>query len=618
MHVSELIEDTNLLGKKKEREKEPFYFTIKESYNYYEFKNKYISHDIELIKSYSKNLMTRLKQSPIEIINIVVSPYTKFNQLFLDMYNAFLEKIKTIESNNKLIIKYMYNNGIIHDEPVTFPCDDNNIPNNNLDNNTIEEEINPYFISLNSWEISKSLKEYKWEGLIKIIILFGDNGFIKQVIKNIDSYHNNYLIINLNKVTKKEKSHFNNIINKIYSFEDLISYLKQDIYEHSKGKNNIKEISDNFKEYNDLLQRYLNYDLNANNNNFIDTNYLYMNFLYKNNIIINKEEYALFDATSSSKSYICQCFTSKIKKNFKNEIANLIYPDCTLNQIEVELSISNNIYILINEDEDNINFHINDLTFGKKMIGITKNKIDKSNYNHEFFVNNILLNYAICDYICDLFNMKLYENEINLNSTEIHFYQCANYNVPYFIAKEYQKNCKSKYGYELYESFSHFSYCISRGKILIENIKEYNGKIFSFDIFKDNDNLNNEENINIFRFFCYHKCNKFCEMLKLNSVDINFYDMSTFYLKNKRICDICKIIFDINKFNNDKEKVDLCLCFNCYKKIYGSKYKRVCVKCGNKFDYYYLLYILQKTEIPSICEPCKNKVSNEDKVDNDV
>ena len=618
MNAPELIEDTNLLGKKKEREKEPFFFTAKESYNYYEFKNKYISHDIELIKAYSKDLLQRLKQSPIEIINIIVSPYTKFNQLFLDIYNTFLEKIKSIESNNKIIIKYMYNNGNIHDEPVNLPCESDIIQNNNIDNNITEEEINPYFISLNTWEISKSLKEYKWKGLIKIIILFGDNGFIKQVIKNIDYYHNNYLIINLNKVTKKEKSNFNNIINNIYSFEDLISYLKQDIYEHSKGNNNIKEISDNFKEYNDLLKRYLNYDLNSINNNYIDTNYLYMNFLYKNNIIINKEEYALFDANSSSKSYICQCFTSKIKKSEKNEIANLIYPDYILNQIEVELSISNNIYNIINEDNDNINFHIKDLTLGKKMIGITKNKFDKNNYNYEYFVNNILLNYAICDYICDLFTMKLFENEIKINTTGIHFYQCANYNVPYFIAKEYPKNYKNKYNSELYESFSHFSYCISRGKILIENIKEYNGKIFCFDIFKDTDDINNEDNINIFRFFCYHKCNKYCGMLKLNNIDVNFYDINTFYLKNKRICDICKFIFDINEFNNDKEKGELCLCFNCYKKIHESKYERVCVKCGNKFTYYYLFYILQKIETPSVCETCKIIVSNEDKLNNDI
>ena len=234
------------------------------------------------------------------------------------------------------------------------------------------------------------------------------------------------------------------------------------------------------------------------------------------------------------------------------------------------------------------------------------------------FVNNILLDFSICDYICNLFNIKLFENGIKLNSAEIHFYQSEKFNIPFFIAKEIPRNYKNKYNSELYKSFSHFSYCISRGKILIENINEYDGTIFSFDIFKDNYDLNNEDSINIFRFFCYHKCNKFCEMLKLNCIDINFYDMSTFYLKNKRICDICKIIFDINKFNNDKEKVDLCLCFNCYKKIYGSKYERVCVKCGNKFNYYYLFYILQKTEIPSICEPCKNKVSNEDKVDNDV
>ena len=696
-------EDSNVLGKKRERESEPYFFTKEESYEYFEHQNKFISTDIELIKSYSKNLFSRLKQSPIEIINIVVSPYTKFNSLFLDTYNAFLEKIKEIKLERKKIIKYIYNNGDIHDEPITFPSDSNvikkepeedkNIDNNNIennnnlnDNNNPSEEINPYFVPLNSWEIAKSIKEYKWEGIIKILILFGDNGFIKQIIKNIDCYHNNYIIINLNKITKQQKSHFNsiinniysfddlisylkqdiyecsigknnnkeisnkykeyldllkrhinydlnmnkspdlkepnylymyfnNIINNIYSFEDLISYLKQDIYECSNGKNNIKEISDKYEQYLDLLKRYTNYDLNANNKlDNKEPNYFFINFGNKNNIIINKKEWALFDANSSSKSYICQCFSSKIKKDWENGISNLLNPEHIINQINVELAISNNIYNIlnINANDDNINFHINDLTLGKKMIGSIKNKMDKNYYNQDFFLNNILLNYAICDYICDKFNMKLSKNGINLNVPEICFYQCSNYVVPYFIAKEYHESYKKQYNLELYESFSHFSYCVSLGKILIEDIQEFDGKIFSFNILKDDEDKDNEGKLKIFRFFCYHKCNKYCEALKLNNIDKNFYEINTDALNKSLICDICKVIFNINNCNYDYEKDDLCLCYKCYKKVYESKYQRVCVKCGNIFEYYYLYYILQKKETPSLCETCKKIVPTED------
>ena len=318
---NELNEDSNILGKKREREKELNYYTKEESYEYFEHNNKFIKSDIELIKSYSKHLFPRLKQSPIEIINVIVYPYTKFSTLTLEPYNTFLEKIKEIKSDHKTIIKYIYNNGTIHDEPITLPSDSNiiiknpevnniNIDNNEINNNNPPEEINPYFIPLNSWEIGKSIKEYKWEGIIKIIILFGDNGFIKQVIKNIDHYHNNYLIINLNKITQKEKSHFNNIINNIYSFDDLISYLKQDIYEYSLGKNNIELISDKYKEYLDLLKRYINYDININKINDIkEPYYIFINFNNKNNIIINKDQWALFDPNSSSKSFLGQCFS---------------------------------------------------------------------------------------------------------------------------------------------------------------------------------------------------------------------------------------------------------------------------------------------------------------------
>ena len=630
---NELNEDSNILGKKREREKEPNFYTKEESYEYFEHSNKFIKSDIELIKSYSKNLFTRLKQSPIEIINVIVSPYTKFNTLTLEPYNTFLDKIKEIKSVHKKIIKYIYNNGTIHDEPITLPSDsniiikkpelinniieNNNLDNNNIDNNNINnnnnspEEINPYFVSLNSWEIGKSIKEYKWEGIIKIIILFGDNGFIKQVIKNIDYYHYNYLIINLNKITTKEKAHFNNMLNNIYTFEDLISYLKQDIYEYSLGKRNIKLIADKYKEYLDLLNRYMNYDINTNKINDIkEPYYLFINFNNKNNIIINKEQWALFDPNSSSKSFLGQCFSSKIKKN---GIVNLLNPENIINEINVEIAISNNIYNIMNikDNEEKINFHINDLTLRKKMVGSIMNILDKNNYNQDYFLNNILLNYAICDYICDLFNIKLLENEINLNIAEVCFYQCQNYNVPYFLAKECIKSYKKKYNLEIYECFSHFSYCISLGKILIEDINEYDGKIFSFHLIKDNEDLDNEGKLKIFRFFCYHKCNKFCEILELNSINNNFFEINSL---NKKICDICKTIFDINKCNYDSEKYNICLCSDCDKKISESKYQRVCTKCGNKFEYYYLLYILQKKETPSICDTCKKLESTENKI----
>ena len=623
---NELNEDSNILGKKREREKELNYYTKEESYEYFEHNNKFIKSDIELIKSYSKHLFPRLKQSPIEIINVIVYPYTKFSTLTLEPYNTFLEKIKEIKSDHKTIIKYIYNNGTIHDEPITLPSDSNiiiknpevnndNINNyNEINNNNPPEEINPYFIPLNSWEIGKSIKEYKWEGIIKIIILFGDNGFIKQVIKNIDHYHNNYLIINLNKITQKEKSHFNNIINDIYSFDDLISYLKQDIYEYSLGKNNIELISDKYKEYLDLLKRYINYDININKINDIkEPYYIFINLNNKNNIIINKDQWALFDPNSSSKSFLGQCFSSKIKKNLKNGIVNLLNPEYIINQINVEIAISNNIYniININNNEENINFHMNDLTLRKKMVGSTMNIIDKNNYNQDYFLNKILLDYAICDYICDLFNIKLLQNEINLNIAEVCFYQCQNYNVPYFIAKEYIKSYKKKYNLEIYECFSHFSYCISQGKILIEDINEYDGKIFSFNLIKDNGDTGNEGKLKIFRFFCYHKCNKYCELLKLNNIDNNFFQLNTF---NKKICDICKTIFDISKCNYDYNKNNICLCFDCDKNISESKYQRVCTKCGNKFEYYYLLYILQKKETPSICDKCKTIESTENKI----
>ena len=647
-------EDIKLLGKKKERQKELNYISNEEAFNSYEYIFKNVPKDIELIKSYSINLYERLKQSPIEIVNIVVSPFTKFNDYFIEVYKKLLDKIQKTTTQKNKIIKYMYNNGTMHNEPVEFPSDTNNIindlksgkneddnsdlknleKNNNMkdndndDNDSKEnEEVNPFFVTLNAREVWTAIKEYKWQGIIRIIILFGDNGFCKQIIKNIDCYHNNYFIINLNNITLKQKNHFNNIINNIYSFDDIISYLRQDIYECSLGKNNNKELSEKFNEYNDLLKRYLHYNCNTEQNiNNDKINLFNLRFYCKNIINIYKNELALYDPNSCSKTFLSICYTSKIKREYslKDNLPNFINPIIINNNIGVELSISNNIYNILNNDynEENLNIHINNLTLGKKMIGYSNSKLNRNKYNQEYFINNTLLNYAICDYICDLFNMRMYSNNINLTTIEIHLYEFTNYNIQYVIGKEYLNNYTPKYNDDILNCFSHFSFCISYGKILIDNIKEYNGKIFTFDIFKDTDNYdefndyNNdqEQYINILRFFCYHKCNKYCNILGLNNINKNFYDINPDNLelfKNKRICDICKSIFKIdNKYNYNRD--NLCLCFECYNKIYESKYVRVCLICENKFEYFYNYYILQRIETPSMCKNCE-KLKLDDK-----
>ena len=647
-------EEKQFLGRKKEREKESNYISKEEAFAIYDYKTKNLPKDIQIIKTYSKNLYQRLTQSPLEIINTIVSPFMKFDDYFLELYTNLLLKIQKINTAKKKIIKYIYNNGIIYNEPIELPCDSNDIKKekNNRDNNLPNEEENsvsnsmnednkekkdlndkvnmpnPYFVTLNTREVCESIKEYKWEGIIKIIIIFGENGFCKQIIKNIDNYHNNYLVLNLNTITPKEKQHFNNIINDIYTFDDIISSLKQDIYDFSQNKINInnayiKDISDNFNEYNNLLKRYSYYNIASepmSNNDKI--NYICLNLYNRNVININKKQLALYDANSCSKTFISICYTGKINYtgNLKEncDLPNLVNPKLINNHIGVELTISNNIYNIVNHDynEETLNIQINNLTLGKKMIGYTNIKLNKNLFNQEYMINTTLLNFAICDYICNIFNLRLHSYNISLNTIEIHLYEFTNYFIHYLIAKEYLTDYTSKFQQELLDSFSHFSFCISNGKILIDDIKEYNGKIFSFNIYKEKDNdindLNNEEYINIFKFFCYHKCNKYCDILGLNKVSKNFYDFDK--SGDLRLCSICRNVFKIGK--NAKGEYDykrdgLCLCFECYKKIYESKYLKVCSICGEKFEYFYNYYILQKIETPSLCKECEKIKSND-------
>ena len=68
------------------------------------------------------------------------------------------------------------------------------------------------------------------------------------------------------------------------------------------------------------------------------------------------------------------------------------------------------------------------------------------------------------------------------------------------------------------------------------------------------------------------------------------------------------------KYNYNRD--NLCLCYECYNKIYTSKYVRVCENCENKFEYFYNFYILQRIETPSLCPKCeKIKINDTDSKD---
>ena len=607
----------NLLGKKTHREDNtPKFYTKNEAFSNYSIKSKNLKIECDLIKKYTNVLINKLSLSPIEIINIFVSAYTSFDDAYIENYLNILDKITKIKSNKKLIIKYIYNKGILHDTPVILPREVNTNLNSDKDsindkillneiddNNEInnkEIKISENFITLDIKSICKLISEYKWEGYIKILILYGDNSLCKQImkyIKNEDS-KKNYIFINLNNINYKEKIRLNNALNNVYFFEDIISFLTEDFFSDDQ----IQILVENKEQYLNLINKYIS------NFNDRDKNFIYLNFGNKFITNINKTDMILFDVNNSCKSFICDCYTTKLIIE-KDKVPNFNSPNIKINKIECELSISNNIFQILNskENEDDLNILINNLTLNKKMIGYISEKIDKNIYYKEYYINNFLVNFSICDFICDKLNLKILSKNLsdikNININSVYLYHFSNYNIPFLPSKDLYTNVSQKFNEQFLEAFSHFSYCITYGQILIENIIEYNGLIFSFDLYKsDNDN----EQINILKFFSYHKCNKFCEILGLNEINKNFYEIEN---EEFKICDVCKKIFKIKK--TEFERDGLCLCSNCYEIVYGKESVRVCCDCGKKFNYFYNFYLLTKVDIPSFCKECSLKKKEE-------
>ena len=609
----------NLLGKKTKREDNiPKYYTKNEAISDYFIKSKNLKIECDLIKKYTNTLIKKLDVSPIEIINIFVSAYTSFDDSYIENYFNILDKISKIKSNKKLIIKYIYNKGILHDNPLTLPREDNSNLNLNSDKDSINDKqllneidgnneinnkdikISENFITLDIKSICKLLSEYKWKSYIKVLILYGDNSLCKQIMKysKNEESRKNFIFINLNNISYIEKKRLNNALNNIYFFEDILSYLREDFFSNEQ----IQVLLENKEQYLNLLNKY------NSNFNGSDKNYIYLNLGSKYITNINKNDMILFDVNNSCKSFICDCYTTKlILENEK--FPNFNNPNIKINKIECELSISNNIFQILNskENEDDLNILINNLTLNKKMIGYISEKIDKNTYYKEYYINNFLFSFSICDYICDKLNLKLLSTNLSnvesININNVYLYQFSNYSIPFLFCKDLTTNISRKFNDEFLEAFSHFSYCITYGQILIENLIEYNGLIYSFDLYK-NDNSN--EQINILKFFNYHKCNKFCEILRLSEINKNFYEIENIEFK---ICDACKKIFKIE--STEYERDGLCLCPDCYKIIYEKENIRICCDCGKKFSYFYYFYLLSKIDIPDFCKECRLKKKEE-------
>ena len=549
--------------------------------NLNQIKTKYFSEE-ENLELYSEilekinNTGIKLNEKEIEIMDFIKKT------IDIDKEHEIIKKKKEEKEKLKEQNKILFNSDISKNTII-----DNNMNNeeNNKDDNIIIEEENKNIIEKEINNDENKIIEKEENKDINKIIEEENNNIIKKEINKDESK----IIEKEEKNNKKEEN--NNIENEETKND------KKNINEKNSNKeinnNNIKKKENNDSQLKQEIKKVkkinLTFSLNFHNRNVIEN--------------IPKNAKLCFNTFFSS-SFHGKCHSLEIKEkkeNNKLKIPNFLSPSITHNQFKTNLKISNNVYLI---DKEIYNIPMYDYYIEKSLIGNFKNEIPLKEYNLNYLLNNILIKNAICEYCLRHFNLLMYKKNINIKLNSNDLYEITFYNSKYLFGQELIKVYQNKYDKKIIETFSHFSYCLTYGNILIDNIIEYDGKIYLFDLFK----IDSPNFIYFLKFFKEHHCNEFCEELSLKNE--NFFNIISQENINLMTCELCKNIFQKEKNDNDNEIQLKNLCNECKEKTIKSKNKLICISCSNLFEYYHYYYIHKKIDLPSLCNKCSQQIPN--------
>ena len=547
--------------------------------NLNQIKTKYFSEE-ENLELYSEilekinNTGIKLNEKEIEIMDFIKKT------IDIDKEHEIIKKKKEEKEKLKEQNKILFNSDISKNTII-----DNNMNNeeNNKDDNKIIEEENKNIIEKEINNDENKIIEKEENKDINKIIEEENNNIIKKEINKDES-----IIEKEEKNNKKEEN--NNIENEETKNDKNINEKNSN---KEINNNNIKKKENNDSQLKQEIKKVkkinLTFSLNFHNRNVIEN--------------IPKNAKLCFNTFFSS-SFHGKCHSLEIKEkkeNNKLKIPNFLSPSITHNQFKTNLKISNNVYLI---DKEIYNIPMYDYYIEKSLIGNFKNEIPLKEYNLNYLLNNILIKNAICEYCLRHFNLLMYKKNINIKLNSNDLYEITFYNSKYLFGQELIKVYQNKYDKKIIETFSHFSYCLTYGNILIDNIIEYDGKIYLFDLFK----IDSPNFIYFLKFFKEHHCNEFCEELSLKNE--NFFNIISQENINLMTCELCKNIFQKEKNDNDNEIQLKNLCNECKEKTIKSKHKLLCISCNNLFEYYHYYYIHKKIDLPSLCNKCSQQIPN--------
>ena len=366
----------------------------------------------------------------------------------------------------------------------------------------------------------------------------------------------------------------------------------------------------------DFINRMDN--LNINNNN------IKTNTNKKDNVGVNLDLISLDKMNEKEINYNLRALFYNKNLNVVNNWDNPLIEE---RELKTQLIISYNT-LTKNNDNSQYEFDIYDKILNTQKKGIIPFTIEKKFYDDPaLYIKQLSYNDIICEQIGDYFNILL-EQKLPFFEQYIKFQKHILYEMDikhknreteYLINDEFYDNNKyiisegsvpipsevcNPIEKRTLQSFSHFSYQISGGQLLIkiDDNKELK-KISNYKIYYLKDN----EYKYILEFFASHICDNTCKALNLihprkknSSITINDKFYSFKYLTDINLCKCCSVPININ--DNSKSLT----CKYCSSREIATKYKAICTQCKNDFFYSNYVYNCNLTNYPIKCPKCNS------------
>ena len=358
-----------------------------------------------------------------------------------------------------------------------------------------------------------------------------------------------------------------------------------------------------------------------------------MSNLDLNNKNINKEEDKkdsnnnIDDNNNNDNDYINlefnqDYFLMNIGNNLSYKINGLTYDKYNIKGIDsflypqiIEQSFDTNIQITFGypefKNEDNYTIIFNDNALDKNIEGKVPKKVKKEFFKDiKLYAKKICYNDLICEEIADYFNIEIkpesshfikFKKDVIYEKVDKTESNNINKIIIGDVALSFPDVLSETPGKRILQTFSHFSYQITYGELIIMDLKYDKDKkrINNYNIYYLKDNGYKK----ILEFFSSHICNDICKYLglvhprkKKNNIEINEQFFSKKYLLKYNLCKCCSI--PIRKIKNEY------LCSKCACEKIKTIRKKVCQGCHSIFDYSIYEYNSRLTNYPEKCKKC--------------